>query len=321
MRKVIFDCDNTMGIKNRDIDDGLAFIYLLEHPNVDVLGVTCTYGNDSLDKVYAQTVELMSELGEDEVNVYKGRGNYKVVDYYSGSFDNKASFDDDVSIESNVSDASKFIVDTVNKHRGEVSIVATGSMQNLLDAYFIDKDIFNKIDELILMGGTTEPLMFGGKEMKELNFTVCPEGILEILNNNKKTAILTGNNCMKVEFDRNHLTKLVSILSRYKGGKYYFLVEKIESWMDDFKENYDYDAIILWDLLAAVYFADKTVFKDKVVSIKTDLENLKSGKLEVLKEYKDVFDEFEVMENIVLLPIPAYNFYEILFEKIKLTLE
>ena len=35
--KVIYDCDNTMGINYRDIDDGLTLLYLYKNPNVDIL--------------------------------------------------------------------------------------------------------------------------------------------------------------------------------------------------------------------------------------------------------------------------------------------
>ena len=39
MKKVIYDCDNTMGLDNRDIDDGLALVYLVENKDVELLGV------------------------------------------------------------------------------------------------------------------------------------------------------------------------------------------------------------------------------------------------------------------------------------------
>lgn len=49
MKKIVFDCDNTFGIKNCDVDDGLALMYLLGSREAEFLGVTSTYGNSSLD--------------------------------------------------------------------------------------------------------------------------------------------------------------------------------------------------------------------------------------------------------------------------------
>jgi len=34
MKKVIFDCDNTMGVRDCDVDDGLALVYLLGKENI-----------------------------------------------------------------------------------------------------------------------------------------------------------------------------------------------------------------------------------------------------------------------------------------------
>ena len=37
MKNVIFDCDNTYGIKDCDVDDGLALIYLIGNSDVNLL--------------------------------------------------------------------------------------------------------------------------------------------------------------------------------------------------------------------------------------------------------------------------------------------
>jgi inosine-uridine nucleoside N-ribohydrolase len=49
---VIYDCDNTIGIAGRDVDDALALLYLLGRVEVELLGVTITFGNDSTDETY-----------------------------------------------------------------------------------------------------------------------------------------------------------------------------------------------------------------------------------------------------------------------------
>ena len=55
MRKIIHDCDCTFGINGCDVDDGLALLYLLGDPEAEVLGVTTTYGINTLEKVYENT--------------------------------------------------------------------------------------------------------------------------------------------------------------------------------------------------------------------------------------------------------------------------
>jgi len=62
MKKVVYDCDNTFGIKNCDVDDGLALLYLLGCGEVELLGITSTYGNSKTDIVYHNTIRMVKEL-------------------------------------------------------------------------------------------------------------------------------------------------------------------------------------------------------------------------------------------------------------------
>ena len=42
MKKIIFDCDNTFGVRNCDVDDGLALLYLMGEPAAQPCGITNT---------------------------------------------------------------------------------------------------------------------------------------------------------------------------------------------------------------------------------------------------------------------------------------
>ena len=72
MKKIVFDCDNTFGIKNCDVDDGLALMYLLGSREAEFLGVTSTYGNSSLDVVQAVNLRMLEELGRRDIPVKRG---------------------------------------------------------------------------------------------------------------------------------------------------------------------------------------------------------------------------------------------------------
>ena len=62
MKKIVFDCDNTFGTKDCDVDDGLALMYLLGSRDAELLGVTSTYGNNNLDVVQAVNLRMLGEL-------------------------------------------------------------------------------------------------------------------------------------------------------------------------------------------------------------------------------------------------------------------
>ena len=64
MKKIVFDCDNTFGVKDCDVDDGLALMYLLGNREAQLLGITSTYGNSSLDVVQAVNLRMLEELAK-----------------------------------------------------------------------------------------------------------------------------------------------------------------------------------------------------------------------------------------------------------------
>ena len=64
MKKIIFDTDNTIGIEGRPMDDALALIYLLGFPfEAEILGITCNYGNGTVNEVYNCCRKQLDELG------------------------------------------------------------------------------------------------------------------------------------------------------------------------------------------------------------------------------------------------------------------
>lgn len=270
MKKVIYDCDNTMGLDNRDIDDGLALVYLVENKDMELLGVCTTYANDSLEYVHKQTLELVEDLGIN-LNVYKGRGKFEMNDYTGFGY---KRFEDDGNFESN--EAAKFIVEMANKYPNKIDLLATGSMQNLYDAYMIDNEIGEKLNSVVLMGGITGDLYFGDKIMKELNFSVCPKGAEVAIKKYKNVSILTGNRCMDVEFGTNELDKVKALGNNIKNE---FIINKIEKWMREFKEKYNYDSIVLWDVIAAIYLMNPDMFRDDFMSVVSTEEDLFEGRL------------------------------------------
>jgi len=128
MKKIIFDCDNTFGVKDCDVDDGLALMYLLGNREAQLLGITSTYGNSSLDVVQAVNLRMLEELGRRDIPVKRGgekRGCYQ-------------------------SEAAVFLAEMADRHPGELSILATGSLTNLKGAYERDSHFFEKVKEIIM---------------------------------------------------------------------------------------------------------------------------------------------------------------------------
>ena len=249
--KVIYDCDNTMGINYRDIDDGLTLLYLYKNPNVDLLGVSLTFGNDILDKVIESTKVLVSKFNID-VPVYFGNKNEE--NFLENS-------------------AAKYIVEETKKFPNEVTILATGSLKNIADAYLLDNKVVERIKNIVIMGGITEPLIINGKVMNELNLSVSHNSSFKVLSNVKSPVILTGNTCLESKL---FLDEVKSIISSFKGYSVE-LYEECKQWIEYHSQDYNIDYIIIWDLLTAVYVTNPEIFEDEEHQVEINREYLEFG--------------------------------------------
>lgn len=262
MEKIIFDFDNTMHMKGFPMDDAMALFYLLGNKNkVEILGITTTFGNSSVDNVHNSTLKLVEELNIEYIPVKKG-----------------SEF-----IEDPKSEASKFIVDMVNNNIGEVSIIAVGSMTNLYGAYLIDNSIFTKIKEIVLMGGLTRDLITHGEHLPELNFSCNVVATKTVLEKGKNISIITGNNCFEAYLPREEFVRILSNDS--KGGKY--ILDNCSSRFDYKVERYGADGSFCWDVVATAYFIYKDLFESKNYNIIITEKNLETGFLEVTNETKN----------------------------------
>lgn len=251
MRKLIIDCDNTFSVEGCDVDDGLAIIYSLAHKDTEVLGINTTFGNNKLDIVYPNTISFMKNIGYPDIPVYKGSEDSYI--------DNEAA---------------KFLVEMADKYNGELSILATGSLTNLYHAWKIDNSFYDKIKDISLMGGITEPLIINNKLLNELNFSCNPEASLNVLEYGKSIIIATGNTCLDGFFTRERFERL-------KEGNNFerWLYENSLYWFHREKNVFENHGIYIWDILSAAALLNPELFIENSIEISPDEESMKTGLL------------------------------------------
>lgn len=250
-RKIIIDCDNTFPIDGCDIDDGLAIIYTLAQENAEVLGINTTFGNNKLKVVHSNTISFMKNIGYSHIPVYKGsRGSYRN------------------------NEAAKFLVEMADKYNGKLSILATGSLTNLYHAWQTDNTFYEKIKDISLMGGITEPLIINNKILNELNFSCNHKAALNVLEHGKSIIIATGNTCLDGFFARERFNKL-------KEGNDFekWLYQSCIYWFDREKNSFGNDGIYIWDIVAAAALLNPYLFMENILYITPDKGGIKNGLL------------------------------------------
>ncbi|MFN2271054.1 MAG: nucleoside hydrolase [Anaerolineae bacterium] len=251
---VIYDCDLTMGRPFREVDDGLTLLYLLGEPRVNLLCVTTTYGNGPVEMTTRTTRRLLGSIDRGDVAVLRGA----------------ASPDD-----AETNEAARHLADIVNKRRGEITLIATGSMTNLKHAAAFDPDFFEKLRGLYLMGGVTEPLIWNSRPLAELNFALDPEAAHQVLHAGCPTTIAPGQAGLSTIFRSPQLAALQSLNDPIS----HLIARQIRSWFALMRLYFRDGGFALWDSAAALMLTLPGLFdyeRGHVISTRDDLH---SGKL------------------------------------------
>ncbi|NRA36913.1 MAG: nucleoside hydrolase [Planctomycetes bacterium] len=151
-RKIIIDTDI-----GDDIDDALALAFALGSPEFEILGVTTVFGNVVTRAKIAR--KLCRAWGREDIPIVVGAERPMGYWYHWGRDpvgDNSQA--PAVANEPDLPDhprryASQFIIDTVRKYPGEVTVVTLGALTNIGMALCTDPGLAEIIQEVVTLGG------------------------------------------------------------------------------------------------------------------------------------------------------------------------
>ena len=155
MKKLILDLDT-------GVDDALAISYALGSPEIELIGITGTYGNVLVEQGVRNALAVTDLLGHPEVKVYQGLPHSSTTDHFDvlpiSAFIHGENGIGDVTIpDSNRSveteSAVDFIIDAVKTYGKDLVYVPTGPMTNIAAALDKAPEIKDEIGEIVLMGG------------------------------------------------------------------------------------------------------------------------------------------------------------------------
>ncbi|MFC7394911.1 nucleoside hydrolase [Scopulibacillus cellulosilyticus] len=173
MKKVILDVDT-------GIDDALAILLAVKSGQFDILGITTTSGNISLDKATTNTGKVLKLLGkENGIRVIKGANQPLLRKPF---FEERVHGEDGLGgalkdMEVDISDtenACDFIIEQAEKYKGELSIILTAPLTNMALAIRKQPKITSWVKELVIMGGAVKS-PGNTTPLAEFNIYIDPE--------------------------------------------------------------------------------------------------------------------------------------------------
>lgn len=149
--KIILDCDPGH-------DDAVAVLLAGSSEAIDLLGITVVAGNQTLEKTAKNALRVVQWLGLD-VPVYAGCGQPMIREkVIAGDIHGESGLDGPVfpPLDRDVQPmhAVEYMIRTLLDSDGDITVVTTGPMTNLAMAMRMEPRIVEKIQRIVLMGGS-----------------------------------------------------------------------------------------------------------------------------------------------------------------------
>ncbi|MQB59951.1 nucleoside hydrolase [Limosilactobacillus reuteri] len=184
-RKMILDLDT-------GVDDALAIAYALADPEVDLIGIVSSYGNNLLDVCAENSLKLLELLGHTDIPVFKGLPHSCTTEHFDVMQVSK-----DIHGDNGIGDVElpapsraleeqsgvDFYIEAAHKYGKELIIIPTGPMTNLAAALKKDPEIADLIGNVTFMGGA---LTVEGNvtPVAEANINQDPKAADEVMKSN-----------------------------------------------------------------------------------------------------------------------------------------
>ena len=255
---VIISTDTATGLSNgwragaSDIDDGLAIAMALAAPELDVLGVVVTWGNNLMEPEAAIARRVVAGMGA-EVPVVRGapRPLPEVpVTLYDGSAVNDACLNDGV----------RFMADALAKSAAPVAIAAIGPLTDVACLAQNFPDAAANIAEVVVIGGRDPHQAFAinGVYLSDFN----------LANDIPAVAYLLDKTTIPLRFMPFGLTSSVlvpaaeraTLCASAQALAAKFFCPAIVPWLTQWKSTFAEDGFHPWDQNALYSLIDPAAF-------------------------------------------------------------
>jgi inosine-uridine nucleoside N-ribohydrolase len=130
-----------------DIDDAFAVALALRSPELQILGITTTFGDT---ETRAKLLDrFLAEAGRPEIPVAAG-----VPTPPKSTFTQRRYAENNRFAKPSHPDAVAFLLDQIRRNPGQVTLIAIGPLMNLGAAIDKDPATFRKLKRVIIMGGS-----------------------------------------------------------------------------------------------------------------------------------------------------------------------
>jgi inosine-uridine nucleoside N-ribohydrolase len=252
-QKVIIDTDP-------GVDDAIAILYALNHPNIDLVGLTTVFGNLATVDTTRNALTLLEHFGHPQIPVAMGEKQplEKVLTGYAEFVHGENGLGNiDIQHSRNLpieSTAAEFIVEQVLKHPNEITICAIAPLTNLAKALELEPKIAQLVKQIVIMGGA---ISVNGNvtPVAEANIFNDPHAADIVLTAGWPITVIGLDATLQVFLDDAFITEL-----KNKSYRCELLYNISRFYVDFYRMRDGLDGIVCHDATALTYITNPELF-------------------------------------------------------------
>lgn len=194
-----------------DVDDCLALAFILSSPEIDLIGVTCVYGNVLLRARIA--LKLLRLDGKDGIPVFAGASDplLRLDSIYWGGHEGTAILTaEDEAVQPQSQFAVDYIVETILDNPDEIHLLAIGPLTNVAMAIQKAPEITKKLAHLIIMGGVLRGYSDLNLPIAEHNIKCDPEAAHIVFTSDAPISLIPLNITVQTMLDLESVKRIRS---------------------------------------------------------------------------------------------------------------
>lgn len=204
---VLVDCDT-------GIDDAMALLYLLAHPDIELVGITTVFGNNTARQCAINSLRVLELVGRTDIPVavgaerpVVGEVTYLATHVHGSDGLGDAGLPLDVAAEPVAESAVELIGRLAHEHAGDLRILAIGPLTNLAHALEQDHDLADRVRDVVIMGGAADA-PGNQSPAAEANIIHDPEAAAAVISARWETTLVPLDVTMRETLTDGHRSAL-----------------------------------------------------------------------------------------------------------------
>ena len=272
-KKVIYDTDP-------GIDDAMALLFLHYSPEIELVGITTTFGNGTIETTTRNALYLCDRFGIAAPVAAGHPTPLEIEPLPPGDFVHGGNGLGDIPLPDRIDRqpdpriAHRFIIDMVRAHPGEISLVAVGRMTNLALALREAPEIAGLVREVVIMGGAFghNGHLGNATPAAEANIIGDPHAADEIFAADWPLTVVGLDVTNEVELSRDDLRTLAET-----GGDAGRFIWDTTRFYEGFYHSVGLPEIVIHDASAVACLLDPSLFTTRSGPIRVVVDGIAHG--------------------------------------------